>query len=256
MKLFCLDLGGEGKTPLVILHGLLGSSRNWRGAGADLAQRFHVLALDLRNHGRSPHAPEQSFDLLAADVLEFLDDRGLERAHLLGHSLGGKIAMRIACRAPERVGALLVVDIAPRSYPADPRAFEALLRLDLRGLSSRREADELLAPDLPDRATRQFVLMNLQRTETGTLVWQANLAAIAATLADIRRSPLEAADCFAGRTLFIVGGKSSFVRDDDEDAIRRHFPRARIRVLTEAGHYPHVEDRAGFVQAVLESSGG
>ena len=253
MKLFHRDFGGIGKPPLVIIHGLLGSSRNWRGAGADLSAHFHVLAVDLRNHGQSPHASEQSFELLAADVLEFLDDHGLERAHVLGHSLGGKIAMRLACDAPERVESLYVVDIALRPYPSDPRPFQALLRLDLEALSSRREADDILKPDIPDRGTRQFVLMNLQRGEGGSLTWDANIPAIAASLAGLRKSPLGAEEQFDGDTLFIAGGQSKFVGREDEKDILRHFPRARIHVLAKAGHFPHVEDRAGFVRAVREA---
>ena len=250
MKLFDRDLGGAGKPPLIILHGLLGSSRNWRTAGADLAACFHVHALDLRNHGQSPHAAEHSFELMAADILDWLDDRRMARAHILGHSLGGKVAMQIACRAQGRVAGLCVVDIAPRPYAVDSRAFAALTRLDLKGLVSRRTADERLAGDIPDRGMRQFLLTNLVRTETGGLAWQANLPVLESSLAGMRKSSLAAQDRFDGTTLFIAGGKSAFVREEDFPLIRRHFPRARIEVMASAGHYPHVGDRKGFVGVV------
>src|SRR3982751_66174 len=116
MTLFHRDLDGAGQPPLVLLHGMLGSSRNWQSAGTDLAQHFHVLAPDLRNHGRSPHAPEMTYEAMMDDVLAWLDANSLPRATLVGHSMGGKVAMLLACRHPERVQRLIIVDIAPRDY--------------------------------------------------------------------------------------------------------------------------------------------
>lgn len=252
MKLFHRDLGGEGKPPLVILHGLLGSSRNWRTAGADLARAYHVYAVDLRNHGESPHAPDQTFESMTADVLQWLDDRELGRVHWLGHSLGGKLAMRLACRYPERAAALNVVDIAPRSYSVDRAAFDVLMRLDLAGIRTRAEADRTLARGIPDRWLRQFLLTNLARREGGGFAWQVNLPVLARDLPAIRSSSLEPADRFVGKTMFIAGERSSFIRAEDEAVIRRHFPFARIEVLAGSGHYPHVDNREGFVRVVLD----
>ena len=251
MELVHLDLGGRGRPPLVILHGLLGSSKNWRSAGRDLARHFHVFALDLRNHGQSPHAPTQTYDQMVGDLLEWLEGQGFPQATLLGHSLGGKVAMRFACREPERVARLYVIDIAPRPYPVDSGAFEALMRLDLGGVTSRNGADELLKADFPDRGLRQYVLTNLVRRESGELRWQVNLPVLAAHLPELRESSLEPGDRFEGETLFVVGGKSRFVLEEDEARIRNHFPAVRIRVLPECGHYPHAEDRAAFVEALL-----
>jgi pimeloyl-ACP methyl ester carboxylesterase len=256
MKLYHVDLGGTGKPPLVILHGLLGSSTNWRTAGTDLARGFHVFALDLRNHGESPHASEQTFDLMSMDVIEWLDRNGMSRSHLLGHSLGGKVAMWLACMFPERVRSLCVVDIVPKPYPADASVFDALLRLDLKGVTSRNEADARLRPDVPDRALRLFLLSNLGRSGDGQLTWRVNLPVLAASLPAVRRSPLEAADRYTGRTLFVFGAKSSFFGPGDEEIVLRHFPSARIRVLPESGHYPHVDDRPSLVRAILEFGAG
>jgi len=256
MKLFHLDFGGRGKPPLLILHGLLGSSRNWRSVGVELARHFHVIALDLRNHGRSPHSPEQTLDLMAADVAEWLDDTRTGEAGLLGHSLGGKVAMLLACRAPERVSTLCVVDIAPKAYPVDTRAFDALLRLDLGRIATRKMADDILRPDIPDHATLQFLLMNLVRNERDELAWQVNLPVIARTLPALRQSPLQPGDRFPGRTLFIAGGRSTFILEEDREAILRHFPRAEIRALPGCGHYPHVENRTAFAEAVLTFTAG
>ncbi|MGQ9589735.1 MAG: alpha/beta fold hydrolase [Planctomycetota bacterium] len=251
VNLHALDLGGEGNPPLIILHGLLGSSRNWRKAGADLAAYFHVLALDIRNHGLSPRSPEQTFEAMAGDVLASLDDRGLERVHLLGHSLGGKVAMLFACRHPERTRVLYVVDIAPKPYPTDRRAFDALLRLELRGLTSRAEAEARLARDIPDRSLRLFLLSNLARDAAGEFFWQANLPVLADALPALRQAPLGPGDRFLGRAVFIAGGRSDFVTEADRPAILERFPNAAFEVLAETGHYPHVEAREGFVRAVV-----
>jgi esterase len=255
MKLFHRELGGEGKPPLIILHGLLGSSRNWQTAGRDLASRFHVFALDLRNHGESPHAPEQTFGLMAADVIEWMDDRKLGRASLLGHSLGGKVAMLLACRHEARVDFLCVVDMAPRAYEAKSAEMEAMLRLDLKGITYRADADKLLARVIPNPVLRKFLLTNLVRSETGEFHWQPNLPAFIAALPVLRSSPLGPQDRFQGKTLFLAGGQSSFVGKEDEALIHRHFPRASIVRLPRCGHFPHVDDRPGFVASILSFCG-
>ncbi len=141
------DLGGTGRPPLVILHGLLGSSRNWQAAGRALAERYHVLALDLRGHGQSPHARPVTYEAMAGDVMAWLDARELGRVSLLGHSMGGKVAMLLACRNPDRVERLFVVDVAPKGYrwASNREAFAAMNELDLTSLGSRAEAERALA---------------------------------------------------------------------------------------------------------------
>lgn len=250
MRLYSRDHGGAGNPCLVILHGLLGSSKNWQTAGRDLAQRFHVLAFDLRNHGRSPWGDVSGYDALAADVLETLAAEGLERPHLLGHSLGGKVAMRMACDAPERIASLCVVDIAPRDYPTGSVEIRSMRALDLARFEARRDADRALAVSIPDLAARQFLLTNLERDASGAFRWIPNLAALEAALPEIRRSPLGPGHRYAGPTLFIAGGRSGFVLESDREGILGHFPGASIEFLPESGHHPHVEDRAGFVARV------
>ena len=243
--------GGAGKPPLIIIHGLLGSSKNWQTTAPELAHRFHVYAVDLRNHGGSPHAPEMTFPLLSADILEWADDRGLSSFSILGHSLGGKVAMRVACDAPERVRALYVIDIAPRDYGLGSRELEAMLKLDLQALTMRRDAEERLAADIPEVWARRFLLTNLVRRASGEFSWQPNLPVITATLPAVRKTPLEPHERFAKPALFVVGGKSQFVVEDDKAIIRRHFPQAKIVTLPRSGHFPHVEDRGGLVEAVI-----
>ena len=252
LKLYHRDLGGVGRPPLVILHGMLGSSRNWISAGTELATHYHVFALDLRNLGRSPHADEMSWSAMVGDVLGWLDAQGLARVTLLGHSLGGKVAMLLACREPARVERLVVVDIAPKGYPekAERAEFAAMHALRLDTLQSRREAEEAFAPLMPDRLMRQFLATNLEQSPEGTWRWSINLPALAAARPALVQSPLAAGDTFAGPTRFILGGKSDFVRPADTAGIRRHFPAAEIITLAASGHNPHMEARTEFVRAV------
>jgi pimeloyl-ACP methyl ester carboxylesterase len=252
MLLFHRDLGGAGLPPLVLLHGLLGSSRNWQTAGAELALSRHVLAVDLRNHGGSPHAEPMTYEAMAADVVGWMDSRGLDRVSLLGHSMGGKVAMRIACSHPGRIERLIVVEVAPRAYPAGrwSAEFVALQGLDLGRLTSRSEAERLIEPAVPDWAMRKFLMTNLLRLEGGGWRWMVNLPALAESLPEILRNPLGPGDVYPGPALFVAGGKSGYVQPGDGEAIRRHFPEARIEVIPEAGHNPHMEARAAFVRTV------
>jgi pimeloyl-ACP methyl ester carboxylesterase len=255
MHLFHRDLGGAGHPPLVILHGMLGSSRNWQTAGKDLAAKYHVLALDLRNHGGSPHAADMSYETMAVDVLAWLDAQGLTRVTLLGHSMGGKIAMVLACRHPARVARIIVVDMAPKNYawPAHRLEFAAMNELAVADIKSRAEAEQHFEAKVPDWAMRKFLTTNLERTPEGGMRWQINLPALTAGLPELERNPLTATDRFAGPALFIIGGKSRYVLPEDHAAILRHFPAARIETIAEAGHNPHMEAREAFGRLVLDS---
>ena len=252
MRLTHTDLGGEGKPPLVILHGLLGSSRNWGGAGKLLASGWHVLALDLRNHGASPHAPGHTIEAMASDVLETHDALGLSRTALLGHSMGGKVAMRLAVDAPDRTERLIVVDTAPTETPAGARELEVLSRLDLDAVTSRKDADAMLAREIDDAATRQFLLTNLVTGEDGRASWRVNLPALLAGLPSMRSSNLTPGERYGGPALFVLGGRSSYTGPESRAAIAEHFPRARIEVIPESGHNPHTEAREKFIETVLE----
>lgn len=271
VELFFRDLGGEGKQPLVLLHGVLGSSRNWLTAGGELARAgtAHVLALDLRNHGKSPHADAMGYDVMIADVLAWLDARGLGRVLLMGHSMGGKVAMALACRHPERVERLIVVDIAPRDYQslAHRNEFAAMNELDLRTISSRAEAEMHFEARVGDWAMRKFLTTNLERVEPdagdangannagdanagGGWRWTINLPAITAALPALEANPLREGERFEGGALFVTGGKSNYVRAEDRALIARHFPGARVEVIAAAGHNPHMETRGEFVRIV------
>jgi esterase len=254
MILFHRDLGGAGKPPLVLLHGMLGSSRNWQSAGADLAARFHVCALDLRNHGKSPHASTMTYDEMMHDVLAWLDAQGLGAVTWVGHSMGGKVAMLLACRHPARVQRLVVVDIAPKNYfwTGHRASFAAMNELKLADLRSRAEAEMRFEGRVPQWATRKFLTTNLERGADGSWSWQINLPVLTASLATLEKNPLEPGDRYAGPTRFIAGGKSTYIEPSDEPVIHAHFPQAEILTLPNAGHNPHMETRADFVAAVGE----
>lgn len=256
MRLVHRDLGGAGRPPLVLLHGMLGSSRNWQTAGRDLAEKFHVLAVDLRNHGASPHAPTMAYEEMMVDVLGWLDTQALERVTLLGHSMGGKVAMLLACRQPARVERLLVLDIAPKNYfwPGHRQGFAAMNELNLADLRSRAEAELRFEARVPSWAQRKFLTTNLERTEDGRWAWQINLPVLTAALPELEKNPLAATDRFTGSIAFLAGEKSNYIEAEDHAAIRAHFPAAKIEVLPGCGHNPHMEARETFVAAVLSAA--
>lgn len=255
VKLFHRDLGGAGLPPLVVLHGMLGSSRNWQTAGRDLTNQFHVLAVDLRNHGGSPHAESMTYAEMMEDVVAWMDAQGLAKAIFLGHSMGGKTAMLLACRRPERVERLIVADIAPKDYYwVGHRAnFAAMNALDLASVNSRGEAEMHMEGRVPSWAMRKFLTTNLERGDDGAWRWTINLPAITASLTTLERNSLVDGDRYDGPVLFVTGGQSDYVGAEDHALIRRHFPRARIETIAESGHNPHMETREKFVALVREA---
>jgi pimeloyl-ACP methyl ester carboxylesterase len=213
-----------------------------------------VHALDARNHGRSPHTPEMSYDAMVGDLLGWMDAQAIPRATLVGHSMGGKTAMRLACRHPERVERLVVVDIAPRDYAwqAHRAEFMAMQELNLENLKSRHEAELKFEARVPDLGMRKFLTTNLARDSHGHWQWAINLPVLTEALPRLEKDSLASDDRFAGPTLFVVGGKSHYVQSADHERIRNHFPQARIETIDGAGHNPHMDARQAFVRAVLQ----
>lgn len=238
---------------MLILHGMLGSSRNWQTAGRNLAEYFHVRALDLRNHGCSPHAEAMSYEAMADDVLGWLERQALPRVSLLGHSMGGKVAMLLACRYPEKIERLIVVDIAPKDYywPGHRASFAAMNELNLADLRSRAEAEMRFEGRVPSWPLRKFLLTNLERGGDGRWQWQINLPVLTTALPMLEKNPLQPEDRFVGQTRFIAGSKSNYIEAEDHAVIGAHFPQAEIRVLENVGHNPHMEGREAFVAEVV-----
>ncbi len=241
---------GSGE-PLVITHGLFGSRLNWRSVAEKLAEHFDVINVDLRNHGDSPHAPEHNYSVMARDVLALLDHLGLERAHILGHSMGGKLGMVFAANWPERLHSLMVVDIAPRDYPPlHDYIFDALRAVDFREVDSRKDVEAELAEYVPEPPVRQFLLTNLVRRQ-GRLGWKLNLETLYANYDALNAMPA-LAHPFAGPALFIRGGNSDYVRESDREPIHRHFPAACIKTFPNVHHWPHIEAPVAFLRTVID----
>lgn len=245
------EAGSQGAPPIVFLHGLLGSRRNWRSVAKDMSISHRVFSLDLRNHGDSFHDEVSTISSMVDDLRVWTEDQGLDSFVLCGHSLGGKVAMKFACLHGDRLARLVVVDIAPRDYPPEHHlpTFDGLLALNLKTLSSHKDADMKLSEAFPNWAFRKFLLTNLAK-ESGIFRWKPNLCPLRSSLLDLSRNPLTSQESYGGVVTFVNGGKSSYVCLEDEDAIIRHFPKARIVVLSDAGHFVHAEDKAGFLSAL------
>lgn len=240
---------GQGD-PIVILHGLFGTLDNWQTIARKLAEDHTVYIVDQRNHGRSPHLDEINYELMAEDLRQFMEDHWIYHAHIMGHSMGGKTAMRFALDHPDMVDRLIIVDIAPRAYPPGHETiFEALLGLDLSHLESRSDAEEWLKPHVPDFAVRQFLLKNLTRDKEHGYQWKMNLPVIHQHYEDIL-GPIESDEPYEGPALFLKGTRSPYIREEDHALICQMFPHARIESIERAGHWLHSEQPEFFLRRV------
>jgi pimeloyl-ACP methyl ester carboxylesterase len=242
---------GNGDPPLVLLHGLFGSARNFGTVQRALARHRRTIALDLRNHGASAHAADMRYAAMAADVLETLDQLGALPATLLGHSMGGKSAMRAALMQPGAATRLIVADIAPVPYPPHLRAMaETMAALPLVPGMTRAQADAALAGAVPDAGMRAFLLQNLRLGSAPA--WRIGLAEIVGAFADIETWDAPADARYHDPTLFIAGAASDYIKPEHRAVIRSLFPTARFVTLKNAGHWLHADNPDGFV-AVVEA---
>lgn len=240
---------GQGE-PLLILHGLFGTLDNWQTIAKKLADYYTVYVPDLRNHGRSPHLPDMDYPVMAEDLKAFMEAHWMFKAHLIGHSMGGKVAMQFALHYPDMTDKLIVVDIAPKAYAGGhDEIFDALQALDLNTISEREDADAFLETRIPDKGVRQFLMKNLTRNKAGGYEWKMNLPALVAHYSDIL-APVDG-DAFDGPTLFLRGELSNYVLDSDLPDIRKLFPNAELETVKGAGHWVHADQPVGLLEQVM-----
>ena len=250
MKLFYRKKGTG--YPLIIIHGLLGSSDNWVTISKSFAKNFSVFMIDLRNHGRSPHSDEFTIDAMMDDLLEFMQDQQLESAVVLGHSVGGWVTMNFAIRYPDKVEKLIIEDFAPKKYHYNLIEFmQWLLNWDISGIKSLREADHQLAEVFKELSVRGFIMKNLKRKKDGHFEWKPNLNAIYNHLDQVSGT-LDENQIFAKPILFIRGGNSDYIKPQDEGLIKKHFPQANLKTIAGAGHWVHVDEPDEFMREVFD----
>ncbi len=255
MKLFHRKYGDAGP-PLIIVHGLYGSSDNWITIARGLSDHFEIFLVDQRNHGESPFSDQHDYPSMRDDLREFMDDQGIEKATLLGHSMGGKTVMAFAMKWPERVQALLVIDIAPVSYVElalrshsaanHSKMIDAMLELDLNRIETREDASKMLAGKIGSQRIRQFLLKNLTRNKEGEYSWKINLPALRNSLDSIMDElPMEDLVKKGGirgfPVVFFRGENSDYIQPEDHDTIHKLFPSAEIVSIPGAGHWVHAE---------------
>jgi pimeloyl-ACP methyl ester carboxylesterase len=244
------EYGDSNDEVLIILHGFFASSRNWRQMAKKFADSYHVYVLDLRNHGLSPHNPEMDYSSMVQDLLSFMEKHGCQVANILGHSMGGKVAMWFALNHPKKVKNLVVADISPVSYQHSfENTIQALKSLPLEQISNRKQADEFLSSAILEFSYRQFLLQNLQLKE-GKYCWRINLDYFYQTADNIVGFPdIGNSLFFMDKVLFIMGENSSYT---NKEAINSYFPKAEITILKGANHWLHVDKPDDFFIKVVD----
>jgi esterase len=250
MKLFYREYGNGA--PFIILHGLFGISDNWATFGKAIKDRYHVYIPDMRNHGRSPHDPVFDFPSMTNDINEFIYEHGLRNPVMMGHSMGGKVAMMVALNNPELLDRLIVVDVGPRKFPLNTEHLQllnAMLSADLSVARSRSDVENQLVEKIKSKRLRQFLLKNIYWKSDDTLGWRLNLEVIHANL-PLMFGGIESESVFTSPALFIRGGLSNYIGEEDIELIRKNFPDAIIRTIASAGHWAHADAPEEFYDIV------
>lgn len=247
-ELFHRELG-EGQ-PLIILHGLFGSSDNWLTLGRRFAEDYKVYLLDQRNHGQSFHDDEFTYEAMANDLEQFINQKGIEKAHIIGHSMGGKTAMVFASTCPDLVDKLIVADIGPQSYPVHHATIlKGLYAVRHETLGSRKEADQRMTRFIPELGIRQFLLKNLTRVGDG-FAWKINLPVIASQIEQIGKG-LNQNTSYHQPALFIRGERSFYIEDADLNLIHSIFTNSEVKTIAGAGHWLHAEKPQEFYDIAI-----
>jgi esterase len=243
---------GEGENNLIVLHGFLGSLDNWHTLATEWGKAgLHVYTLDLRNHGKSPHTEHHSIQLMVDDLNDFMFQHHIGSATILGHSMGGKVAMLFALQYPGLCTKLIVSDMAPKAYkPGHDDVFDAIFQVSLDKITTRKEAEEAMKPFLGDFGTRQFVLKSLERTEEGKYEWKFNLKTLFQDYDEIIKS-IEIKTTYDNPALFVKGELSAYIKEEDMEKIYQLFPSATLESIGGAGHWIHADKPKEFFETVL-----
>jgi pimeloyl-ACP methyl ester carboxylesterase len=260
MRLYYRELG-EGE-PLVILHGLYGSSDNWMSIGRELSSKYRVILVDQRNHGQSPHHNSHTYSDLALDLHDLFDLLQLREAIIIGHSMGGKVAMLFAAQYPNMVKALIVVDILPYSYREDVdvgytqehehrKILAALQQVNPHNVKSRQELDDNLSIFIPNLTLRQFILKSIKRTTEGNFEWRINVDVLSKSISRLMESVLsDKVNPIQIPTLFVKGQNSNYITLNGEKLLPQNFSNYQLVVISNAGHWLHAENPQGFLSAL------
>lgn len=246
MKLNYETAGQKTNPAIILVHGLFGDLDNLKSISRELQSDYFVVNLDLRNHGQSPWTDSMTFSEMADDLGALMDALELEKAHFLGHSLGGKVVMEFSLAYPKRCISLVVADIAPVAYDArHTHIIDALEQVDLSKIKSRQDADKQLAAHISEPGVRAFLLKNLRKNAAGEWEWRMNLAGLRHCYGDLIGAPTRNGR-FVGPVLFIRGGKSDYVTEAHRDAIAERFPKAQAKTIADTGHWLHAEKPSVF----------
>jgi len=253
MKLNFKSYGDEGEA-LIILHGLFGMLDNWHSFAKKINPfGFKVYSIDQRNHGRSPWTDAFNMDLLADDLHDFMQQQQIDKAHFIGHSMGGKAVMRFALKYPQFVITQSIIDIGPKQYaPGHSSIFDALFSLDLDQVESRKDANHKLTQKIDSPSVVQFLLKNLDRKKDGKYQWKMNLKLLFDHYKEITNPIYEDGDLSLLPSLFVAGGKSNYITQEDHDLIDQLFPNNTIEYVEEAGHWIHAEAPETLLELIVD----
>lgn len=239
---------GDKAQHLLIFHGLFGQSDNWATLSKQFAENYTVHAIDLRNHGRSFHSEDMSFEAMTDDLLQYLNHYNIEKSDLIGHSLGGRVVIEFSYKHPERVNKLIVADMAPKAYPPHHQGIlKALNSVDFNLVEKRSDVEDVLKQYIPDMGTRQFLLKNVYHADENKYAFRFNLKTLTESYNQMVGGDLTNG-IFEGETLFLKGEKSNYILPEDEEMILQHFPKAKIETISNAGHWIHAENPSEFFQ--------
>ncbi len=244
---------GQGN-PLLILHGLFGSSDNWLTIAKQLATSYRVFIIDQRNHGQSPHSDSWNYTVMAQDIEDFCIQHQLNEIFIAGHSMGGKTVMKMAELFPERIKKMMVIDIAPRYYPVHHhKILNALKSIDFNVVNTRKQAEEVLQNNIDDLGTRQFLLKNIYWIAENKLAWRFNLEVIANNIEIVgEATPADVSAICEIPVCFVKGEKSDYIKKEDEPLILKQYPNSEIITIANAGHWVHAENPVDLMNEMIK----